>query len=71
MSQRVIAITVNGQIHEVPEGETVRSLIARRGLAGGACAAEVNGKLVGRKDHESRILHAGDSVELVTLVGGG
>lgn len=64
-------ITVNGELQEAPAGETVASLVERLGLAGSACAAEVNRQLVPRAQHTQRELHEGDSVEIVTLVGGG
>ena len=64
-------IIVNGSAQEVPQGITVRELIERINVKGGACAAEVNKELVPRRDQETRTLSEGDRVELVTLVGGG
>ena len=64
-------IVVNGGEQDVPQGISVRELIERMNLKGGACAAEVNMELVARRDQESRMLSEGDRVELVTLVGGG
>lgn len=64
-------IIVNGEPQEAPAGETVATLVARLGLAGSACAAEVNRELVPRARHGDRELREGDSVEIVTLVGGG
>ncbi len=66
-----IRITVNGEPQEVEPGTTVAALIERLGLAGQPCAAEVNKALVPKRDHPSRELAEGDTVELVTLVGGG
>lgn len=62
-------VTVNGQKTELPEGTTVLELIERLGLS--VCAAEVNRQLVAHKDRASRTLADGDTVEIVTLVGGG
>ncbi|MBM4107667.1 MAG: sulfur carrier protein ThiS [Phycisphaerae bacterium] len=64
-------VIVNGKAEQVPEGTTLRELIERVGLARAACAAEVNTRLVPRREHESTPLAGGDRVELVTLVGGG
>ena len=64
-------ITVNGEPREVPEGATVAALIETEGLAQRACAAEVNRQLVPKAEHGSKVLREGDTVELVTLVGGG
>jgi sulfur carrier protein len=64
-------IVVNGQQKDLPEGLTVAALIREMGLASAACAAEVNKTLIPRREHDARTLQSGDTVELVTLVGGG
>lgn len=63
--------TVNAQDMELPDDTTVAGLIERLGLSDAACAAEVNEKLVPRREQASRVLKPGERVELVTLVGGG
>ncbi len=64
-------ISINGEERELDSPCTVGQLLDELGLAGGACAVEVNATLVPRSEHASRTLAAGDTVELVTLVGGG
>ena len=64
-------IILNGKDHETADGTTVKALIERLGLADQACAVELNKALVPKRDHESHLLSEGDSIELVTLVGGG
>ncbi|MBL9002165.1 MAG: sulfur carrier protein ThiS [Phycisphaerae bacterium] len=64
-------IFVNGREEEVRQGESVRALIERMNLGRAACAAEVNKRLVPRKEQETTELREGDRVELVSLVGGG
>jgi len=66
-----ILIRVNGQDRHIPAATTLRGLIELCGLGQAACAAEVNRTLVPKRDHTTRILAQGDSVELVSLVGGG
>lgn len=66
-----MVITVNGQIEEAPEGTTVRVLLERHKLVRSPCAVEVNEVLVPRRSHRSHELRSGDTVEIVTLVGGG
>jgi len=66
-----ITVSVNGKPQRLPDGETLAGLIERMGLAGTACAAEVNRRLVPKREHQSATLAEGDTVELVTLVGGG
>ena len=64
-------IVVNGQAREVSEGTSVEALVAELGLSKAACAAEVNKKLVAKRERASVTLREGDVVEVVTLVGGG
>jgi len=64
-------VQANGDNVEVPDGATVRTLVERLGLGKAACAAEVNKRLVPRREHETTLLAEGDVVELVSLVGGG
>lgn len=64
-------LTVNGEQIELPEQTTLASLIESKGLAGKPCAAELNRSVVPHREHASTVLSEGDTVELVTLVGGG
>ncbi len=64
-------VFVNGERLALPDGMTLRQLIERQGLGAAACAAEVNKRLIRRGEHEKTVLQDGDSVELVTLIGGG
>lgn len=66
-----IRITLNGASRDVAPGTTIRALVESMGLAGVPCAAEVNRKLVPRREHETRQIAPGDVIELVSLVGGG
>ena len=52
-------------------GEVVRALLAELGFEGRPCAVEVNEALVPASSHQAHQLHAGDRIEIVTLVGGG
>ncbi|GAB5495243.1 MAG: hypothetical protein Phyf2KO_03230 [Phycisphaerales bacterium] len=64
-------INLNGKSHETPEGTTIAQLIEQLNLADQACAVEVNKALVTKANHATHTLSEGDTVELVTLVGGG
>lgn len=66
-----MTLTVNGEAREMPEGATVRDLLAAARVRGDAVAVERNGALVRRRDFEATRLAAGDSIEIVTFVGGG
>lgn len=64
-------VTVNGDNREIPEGTSVRGLLELLNLGSAAAAVEINRTLVRKADHTSTILKPGDTVEIVTLVGGG
>lgn len=69
--QPTIQISVNGEPKSLESPTTLRALIEQLGLGQAAVAAEVNKTLVPRRDHDATTLADGDTVELVTLVGGG
>lgn len=64
-------LRVNGQEERVEGSLTVEGLLELRGLDGKPCAVEVNKALVPKRDHAACALAEGDTVEIVTLVGGG
>jgi sulfur carrier protein len=66
-----VKILLNGAGHELPEGETVAGLIERLGLAPVRVAVERNREIVPRSDYPATRLREGDTVEVVTFVGGG
>lgn len=63
--------TVNGQPREIPENTTVEQLIEQLGLAGAICAAEVDKKIVPKRERSAFQIRDGMTIEIVTLVGGG
>jgi len=64
-------VDVNGQAAEVEPETTVGGLVALYAFERRHVAVEVNGELVRRPGYDATILHEGDHVEIVTLVGGG
>lgn len=64
-------ITVNGETREMGDDLTVEALLTALDLQGKPCAVEVNRAVVPRREHADRSLADGDTVEIVTLVGGG
>lgn len=66
-----VRLEVNGERREAPRGTTIAGLIEQLGLSRSACAVEVNRELAPRATHERHVLEDGDTVEIVTLVGGG
>lgn len=64
-------LTVNGEPEQLDTSCTVADLLERRGLAHAPCAVEVNAQLIPKRHHGDHELNDGDTVEIVTLVGGG
>jgi sulfur carrier protein len=64
-------VIVNGEPRDVPQGTTIAALLIELKLDRLACAAEVNRRIVPKREHATHELAEGDRIELVTLVGGG
>lgn len=69
MSQ--LNIEFNGQPLVVPAGTTIEQLLALAEIRSRLVAVEVNREIVPRANHASQLVAAGDTIEAVTLVGGG
>jgi len=63
-------VHVNGDSIELQPGTSVRDLIEQLALRG-PVAVELNKTIVPRAKHPQQTLHEGDTLEIVTLVGGG
>lgn len=64
-------ITVNGQPRSIAANMTLADLIAEMKLQPKYVAVERNQELVPRAEHAQCVLEQGDTLEVVTLVGGG
>ena len=64
-------IQVNGESREVAAGSTVAALLGELGVTQPHVAVELNLEVVPRAEHRETVLHEGDKLEVVTLVGGG
>ena len=65
-----MTVKVNGDPRDLPDGETLRALVARFQLTPEKVAIELNRRLV-RSEKYDTPLKDGDEVEIVTFVGGG
>ena len=64
-------ITLNGEKREIADGLTVEGLLLALNIQHQRVAVEVN-EQIGKKDrYEFRALKDGDSVEVVSFMGGG
>jgi thiamine biosynthesis protein ThiS len=66
-----IRLTVNGEERAVPAGTTLQALVESLGVDKGRVACEVNLSIVRRADYPRTALRAGDTVEIVQMIGGG
>jgi sulfur carrier protein len=64
-------VMVNGDERGVPDGVSVRQLLDHLSLSNGPVAVEINRTIVPRREHATRTLIEGDTIEIVHLVGGG
>ncbi len=62
---------VNGQPKELPDNITAQMLIELMEMSNVICAVEVDKKLVPKRERASCILQDGQTIEIVTLIGGG
>lgn len=66
-----MTLMVNGEPRTLPPNASVADLVRELHLEKSACAVEVNKRLIPKAGHGECCLCEGDSIEVVTLVGGG
>jgi thiamine biosynthesis protein ThiS len=68
---KVITVSINGELRQLPVNTTVATLIDEMGLVGKRIALERNGEIVPRSTFATQQIAAGDKLEIVVAVGGG
>ena len=71
MESPCVSVTVNGKVIELPEGTTLADLLGSEGYDRSRIAVEVDGDNCPRADLGSRVNRGGETVEVVSFVGGG
>ncbi len=64
-------VIVNGLSRDVAEKVTVAELLTQLKLRSPQVAVEVNRMVVSRDRHQTHVIKPNDTIEIVTLVGGG
>ena len=64
-------IVLNGSDRKIPENLSAGALLQDLGLTGKRLALEINQEIVPRSSFDTRMLRAGDRVEIVQAIGGG
>lgn len=67
----IIEVSLNGEPTPLAGGTSVADLIQRLGLRPEHLAVELNERIVRRAQHGTTVLADRDTLEIVTLVGGG
>jgi thiamine biosynthesis protein ThiS len=67
----LMELSVNGEKLQLPDGATILALLERFKLHPVRVAVELNRDIVPKKAYANTNLKAGDTVEIVTFVGGG
>jgi sulfur carrier protein len=66
-----IQIVVNGQVRNVPEGQSLTQLLSWLEIAAERVALELNREIVRRPDWDRTTVASGAMLEIVQFVGGG
>lgn len=64
-------IIINGRQQGIAASINLEELIFNLGLKKETVAVELNKKIIKRREYAGTVLHDGDSLEIVHLVGGG
>lgn len=64
-------IQLNGTEKSGYENISVEEMVNREGFDITRIAIEINGKIVSRNDYSKTLIHSGDTIEVVSFVGGG
>ncbi len=64
-------ITVNGQAVDGADGSSLTTYLTRKGYTLARVAVECNGEIIPKAQYDQKILADGDTLEIVSFVGGG
>lgn len=67
----ITMVSVNGKMHDTRAGQTLLELLHELGYRLEVIAVELNGQVLTRGCYGDTVLHEGDSLEVVSFVGGG
>jgi len=67
----MIGVIVNGEVREVQDGATLRGLLDELEIGTKGIAVELNREIVPKGSHAATVLHEGDRLEVIQMVGGG
>ncbi len=71
MQSATIEVTVNGELQQVPSGESLAALLRTLNVAADRVAIELNKSIVRKRDWNETPVPDGSAIEIVEFVGGG
>ena len=71
MQPQAIGITVNGEMKQIPSGQSVSTLLRHLQIEADRVAVELNRSIVRKRDWEQTPVTDGSRLEIVEFVGGG
>jgi thiamine biosynthesis protein ThiS len=71
VTTQTITLTLNGKPHSLAGDTPLLDLLEELGVDRRTIAVAHNGEVIPRDAYEGVLLHDGDSVEIVRMVGGG
>lgn len=66
-----IMVHINGETREDYDGVTVEEMVMKEGFQKNRIAIEINGVIVSKQSYHETVIHSGDTIEVVSFVGGG
>ena len=70
-ADRPMHVQINGEGRPCPAGLTLEALLLELGYRPQLVVVEFNGEIVPRRQWGQQAVYDGDSLEIVTIVGGG
>jgi len=64
-------ISLNGEDKSLDENTSLQQLLGSLNLEGKRLAVEINGDIIPKSQHQSRLIQEGDKIEIVQAIGGG
>ena len=64
-------ILLNNKPEILFDGSTVKKLLENKNIKNKYYAVEINRKIIPKSDHETYVIKDGDSIEIITAIGGG
>lgn len=69
--RRLVMIKINGKAEESAAGKSIAEYLEQSGYKATRVAVEINGDILPKAEYSQRPIAEGDTIEIVSFVGGG